>query len=432
MAINSVIQRFAAMIRPASNIPEQYRSNFKYLYLDILWMGVLFGSTAAFLSIYAARLGASADQIGFLSAAPALINLIFAIPSGAWMRGRKLSGVVFWSSVLNRVFYLPLVFFPLFLSHKAEVWVIIIMTLVMNIPLTVLNVSFNAFFMEIVPPDWRAQVLGVRNSLMAVLSLVFQLICGQILVHVTFPLGYQIVFGLGFIGAAMSSLQLLFLKRTNPQIDTTISETVESPAFSRSSRGFSFRKVLARLGLNPEVLSKKYGTILGLLFFFHIAQWLVIPVMPLYSVQYLKLDDAQISIAGAMFSFLTFVVSLQLSKITRRLGNRNATALGVLGLSMYPLISSVAKTFGVYLVANFMGGIAWGILGGALFNYIFENVSERNRSLYLAWYIMVSNASILIGSLAGPMIASTIGYPLALQIFGVMRLLAGFAILWLG
>ncbi len=47
------------------------RANFRALYLDVLWFGVLLGSTMAFISIYATRLGASAFQISLLTAGPA-------------------------------------------------------------------------------------------------------------------------------------------------------------------------------------------------------------------------------------------------------------------------------------------------------------------------------------------------------------------------
>jgi len=47
-----------------SNIPREYRANFLHLYLDIGWFGIVSGSAINFLNIYAARLGASALQIG--------------------------------------------------------------------------------------------------------------------------------------------------------------------------------------------------------------------------------------------------------------------------------------------------------------------------------------------------------------------------------
>ncbi len=107
--------------------------------MDMAWIGVLSGTTITFLSVFAARLGASSTQIGFISAAPAVINLIFAIPAASWTRGRPLGTAAFWSSAAARIFYLPLSFLPFFFQPAQEVWVIIFIILVMNVPLSLLK-----------------------------------------------------------------------------------------------------------------------------------------------------------------------------------------------------------------------------------------------------------------------------------------------------
>src|SRR5512147_3062906 len=104
--LRSIFRLFA----PAQPIPAAHRGTFLNLFMDMAWIGVLSGSTITFLSVYAARLGATSTQIGFISAAPAVINLIFAIPAAGWTRGRPLGAAAFWSSAFARIFYLPLCF----------------------------------------------------------------------------------------------------------------------------------------------------------------------------------------------------------------------------------------------------------------------------------------------------------------------------------
>lgn len=53
-------------------LPVEYRGNFLHLIADIAWFGVLNGSSLSFLTIYAARVGATTEQIGWINAAPAL------------------------------------------------------------------------------------------------------------------------------------------------------------------------------------------------------------------------------------------------------------------------------------------------------------------------------------------------------------------------
>jgi hypothetical protein len=134
------------------------RWNLRQLYWDVFYFGILAGSTLAFQSIYAARLGASGFQIGLLSAGPAIVGLIFTLPSGRWLEGRSFIKVTFQSAILQRVGYIFLVGLPwLFPSAIGQVWGLIYTTLVMSVAGTVLAISFNALFAEVLPADVRTR-----------------------------------------------------------------------------------------------------------------------------------------------------------------------------------------------------------------------------------------------------------------------------------
>ena len=277
--------------------------------------------------------------------------------------------------------------------------------------------AFNAMVIEAVPARWRAFVVGGRNGLLSIVALVATLISGQILNNTPFPTGYQIVFAIGFFGAAMSSFHLFFLRKLAPVRTETSSPQAATPGL----------QWLQSARQNPML--RKYLRILVLLFCFHISQWLVIPVVPLFSVNYLGLNDFQIGLAGGMFNLIVFVSSFYLSAVTGRIGNHRSTAFSVMGLGLYPLVLAVSREFPLYIVAHLLGGVSYGILAGALFNYLAENIPEESRAASVSWYILASNGSILVGSLLGPQIAGWIGFPLAMGLFGVLRVLSGMAIL---
>ena len=103
-----------------SAVPAEYRSNFLHLYLDIGWFGVLSGSAINFLSIYATRIGATASQIGLIGAMSAIVTLLLAIPAGRWLRTQDTGRAIFWTSVLYRLGYIPLIFLPCSLTRKGR------------------------------------------------------------------------------------------------------------------------------------------------------------------------------------------------------------------------------------------------------------------------------------------------------------------------
>jgi hypothetical protein len=58
-----------------------------------------------------------------------------------------------------------------------------------------------------------------------------------------------------------------------------------------------------------------------------------------------------------------------------------------------------------------------------------EKIPPNDRPSHLAWYTMALNSAILLSSFIGPAIGDLMGLTTALVVFGVMRALAGFAIL---
>jgi MFS family permease len=427
--------------RSAQAVPAEYRSTFRHLYLDIAWFGVLSGSAIAFMAVFATRQGAEPWQIGLLGAGPAAINLIFTLPAGRWLERRPVGPAVFWTSVFHRLFYLPWIFIPVLLLPGEQVWALILFSLLMSIPGTALAIGFNAMFGAAVPPEWRGHVVGIRNALLAGAFIVASLVSGTILDRLPFPLGYQVVFAIGLTGAVASSFHLWHVRNqvhepAAPPNGSRIGDMAR-PGTIRAAgdavRATVGLRYLARSRgmrlLRPDLLSGHFGVVIGLLFAFHLAQFLTIPVLPLHWVRVLNLTDFDISLGNSLFYVLVLVGSTQLARLTRRWGNLRLTAAGAAAMAVYPLLMALSSDVTLFLVASALGGLAWALTGGALSNYILERVPADDRPAHLAWYNLALNAAVLIGSLAGPWLAHMMGLAPALMFFAALRLLAAVA-LW--
>ncbi len=428
--MNLILRRVQSNFRTTAPVPPEYRQVFLHFYLDIAWFGIVSGTTIAFLAVFATRQGASPAQIGLLSALPALVNLLFALPAGNWLSRRSMGKAVFWASVFSRAFYIVFVPLPVLLMPAAQVWVILLVTLLMTIPGTALVVGFNSLFGEAIPVGWRGHVAGIRNAILSVVATIFTLISGQILAHVAFPTGYQIVFALGVVGAAMSSYHLYILASIVRQAGNLQTQPPTSARLITSRKladeiSTLYQRSLKSLRL--DVMAGPFLRIMGLLFFWHLIQFMTIPAVTPFIVNELRITDQMISLATSLFNMTMFIGSLQLSRATVRFGNKNLTAFGIMLLSMFPFLTA----FGIfpYILGNIIGGVGWALAGGALYNYILDNVPAHDRPAYLAWYSLVSNAAILIGALSGPTIAEAIGFSTALIVFGIGRFLAGAALL---
>ena len=405
-----------------SDIPEKYRSNFINLYLDIAWFGVLSGTAVNFLNVYAARLGASGLQIGLLSAAGAVVNLFLAIPAGHWISKRHTGRAVFWSSVLFRLGYFFWIPLPWLFDPQAEIWALITITFLMAIPLTPLGVGFNALFAEAVPERFRARVAGTRNITFAIAYVVSSLLAGLLLNAVSFPLGYQFIFLIGAVGAAVSSYHLSQIKPL--QAESSAPPTPPEPD-SQPRGGSSPKPSLLRL----DIWKTPFRPVLLGLFFFHFSQYIVTPLYPIAFVRQIGLNDSQIGNGTAFYYLCATLVSFQLGRVVSRWGNRRVTGFGVLGMSLYPIMLAFAQNTVHFYILSFVNGGIFAFVNGAYTNYMLERMPPEDRPPHLAWYTIMLNFAILSSSLLGPLAADAAGLAPALVGLGFLRLLAGLYLL---
>jgi len=402
-----------------NEIPKEYRANFIHLYLDIGWFGILSGSAVNFINVYATRLGATGFQIGLLGAVSAVISLLVAIPAGRWIEKRNTARAVFWSSVLYRLGFFLWIPLPWLFSDQVQIWALIVLTFLMAIPLTPLAVGFSALFAEAVPTDWRAHVAGVRNIVLSIAFMASSLLSGYILKHMSFPAGYQVVFGIGAFGAAMSSFHLFFVRPLQKDTPALPAQPGHGPAKQATS---PFQV------LRLDIWKTRFRNVLLGLFGFHFGQYLAIPIFPIYNVRVLKLTDDHIGIGTALFYLTVLLGSTQLRRMVHRMGHKNLTGWSVASMAAYPLILSLSTEVWQYYAVSLIGGLSFALVSGSYANYMLEHIPANDRPPHLAWYNIILNAAVLIGSLAGPVIADQIGLSQALLVIAVLRFLSGLSI----
>jgi len=412
-------------------VSPQLQSNFHNLYFDVGWFGVTTGSALSFLTIYAARLGATTNQVGLINAMPAIVILFLALPAGAWLERRPIDKSVFLSAMGQRIFYLFMALLPWIFSGKQQIWALIGFTLLMSIPGSVISIGFNVLFASAVPMRYRGIVAAKRNAVSAIVTVVTSIVCGKILTTLPFPIGYQVVFAMGFIGGLFSAIHLWKVK---PVVDydeamsvvpVVHSEEIEKPVKGKSNSIFS--SLLDRL--NIDALKGPFGKSLLLLTIFHFVHFLSIPIFPVFYVKNIQISDQAISTGTAIFYMTMFLGSSQIGKMVQKLGNMKATGIGIMMLGLYPIFLSFARDAFMFYVASFFGGFAWSIVNVAMINYLLEKVPSNQRTGYLAWFSLGANGAVLLGTMLGPVIGNIIGLVAALLIFGILRTLSGIAIL---
>lgn len=425
------------MLPHASPENAVLRANARHLLHDVAWYGVLAASSMAFLSVFATRLGASTFQVALLTAGPAVVNLLASIPFGRWMEGRPLVRMTFRSSAWTRVAYLALVPLPALLPHSAQIWVLIGLTTLMSVPGTFLAIGFNALFADLVPPDWRAYVVGRRNALFAVTLTVTVLICGRLLDRLPFPSNYEWVFAIGALGAAISTYHIGRLSAPSedqlpprvgrPLLDAARPEAARAGADAdRPETDLRFlTRAQGRRLLRLDLLRGPFGGFLLAYLAFYTFQYLPLPIFPVFWVRELRLTDGAISLGSALFYLAMMVTSIALRRATTALGHRRLLHVSSLLYAVYPFLTWLAQDATLFWVASLLGGAVWGLLNGALVNRLMERVPEGDRPAHMALHNLALNLGILVGSLLGPSLAAGFDVRGAMLGAGILRLVGG-------
>lgn len=401
-----------------TEVPPEHRKNFAHLYWDVAFWGLLNGSVVNFLGVYCSRIGATPLQMGLLIAIPALMNLIVTLPATIWLRNLPSTRVVPITALITRLFYGLLIPLPMLLPPETRIWVILGIVLFQNITGAIAATIGNAFLAETVPVEWRGQVVGNRNALIAITTMVTSLVVGQVLNNMSFAAGYQVIFALGFAGSMASAYHLFQVKPVllPPAIPTLDGEIAPAPA----------------AGARMEILRGPFRKLLVMMFLLNIAIFMLSPIFPLYQVNVLHLTDQTISLAAALFGLVQFIVSTQGGAISRRLGFRQMTGLGMTIASFSTMLFTFSFNPLIYFSTQIVGGTGWSIYGGGAVNYLLENVPAHDRSAHLAWFNLTINAAVLM---CGLFAASLVG---VLGLFGVMllgigvRFLVGLAVMKYG
>jgi MFS family permease len=397
--------------------------NIRQLYWDVLWFGILAGSTLAFQSVYAVRLGATGLQIGLISAGPAVVGLLFTLPSGRWMEGKSLIKVSFQSAIWQRLGYLVLVALPwIFPSPEGQVWGLIWTTLVMSVAGTVLAISFNAMFAEVVPPDWRARAVGRRNIILAISITLTTILSGQILDLVAFPRNYQFVFLVGAVGALLSSYHLGRIRKPEQVVE------IDDPPQVKAKDGTPAikRKSLLRL----DLLIGPFGIFMLSYLVFYAFQYFPIPLFPIAYVERLHMTDGMIGLGTAIFYGSMMAASFRLGYVSTKYGHRKVLIVSAALFPIFPLLMGIANGPALYFLACLIGGAVNAMLTGAVLNRLMERVPPGDRPAHMTLHNLALNLGILAGSLLGPLSAGLFGVQPSLYISAALRLLAA-GLFWL-
>ncbi|HID63399.1 MAG TPA: MFS transporter [Anaerolineae bacterium] len=413
--LRTALARLASRLpwrRPRPTIEEQ---NLWNLYVDTVWFGVLNGIATTFVSVFAIRLGASNREIGWLAALPALINVFWLIPSARLIeRQRRRLPIILLTGFLQRLGYLLIALMPLFI-HTHRVEAVIFLNALITLPTAIINVAITSLMADLTSIEKRARMVSIRNVLLSFVSMIVVLAGGRFLDLITFPLNYQLLFGLG---AGISMLSLYYLKRIRVP-DAVIARRQVRPRELLTLR-------LRRL-VRTVAGQRDFTRFAGAIFVFHWGLYLPSALYSIYRVRDLHASDAWVGLLAMVLSATTILSYLWWGKMTEKRGNRLVLIVSSLGLALYPTLTGLSPRLEPLIIVSVIGGVFSASYNLSSFNFMLEVCPPEHRPSYVATYTSLVNVTAFLAPLLGTFLADLSSVRTALLIAGGVRLIgAGF------
>lgn len=388
--------------------------NQRSVIIDGIGVGIV-GGIATFLAVFLARLGASPLLVGLLTSMPAFTGLLLAIPVGRMLE--RQTDIVPWYSrarVWVQATYALTGLLPFFLPIGYIPTAVIVLWAIATIPQTIVNITFTVVMGAAAGPQRRQQLMSWRWSTLGAATAVSVAGAGWLLEQFSFPINYQIVFLVSFLGGMLS-----FFFSSRITIDTTPSNQAHKTGL---------RALLTEsVGMLREVPA--FSRYITATFVFNCGIWMAMPLFPLYWVRVVEASDFEIGLVNTVNSGVLLIAYFVWARVSAKRGNLPVLFASTIALSLYPLLTGMTESI---VLITILAGLA-GFIGSGkdlvFFDLALETMPRDRVPSFVALQQLTGYVATLAMPLVGTFLATQYDYHIALYVAGGLRL-AGVVLLY--
>ena len=351
-------------------------------------------------NFFATRLGASEFQLSLLTTIPQLVGLCVLIPGGILTdKLKNKRNMVMFSLLAVTVFYALIGFVPAFSANPFPLFLFLFAVSVG--PMTIYNVSWQAYFSDMVSPEDQNNIYTWRTALTFVIGIVIPFVSGSILAMAITNSSkiriHQIYF---WIGAALLLLQIFVLSRINGTPNTSVVKTGNG----------NLREVFSELLKN-----KKFLSFVGVAIFFYATWHIDWTLYFIGEANYLMFDEAWLSYVNIGGTLVQFITIGFWSRMNKRRGVRFGIIFGNLGLSMFPLAMIISTSLPlpqgkiVFLILNTLSNIAFATINLNVLQCLLQVIPSNNKTLTISLYTILVTLSNAFMPMVGVLIYTALG-----------------------
>ncbi len=401
--------------------PDQPRTstqarNWALVQVDSVFIGIVTVS-GTYLPVFLLRLGASANDVGLLTALPALTALALAIPLGRWLQGRR--NIVPWYSrmrLLAWLGYAVMAGVAAVLPREQAIPVILAVWALSSLPSTAGLVAFPIVMDGAAGRDGRFDLLGRRWAIAGTSTAIGVAVAGQFLNAVPFPANFELLFVLVSLAGLGSYLQS---SRIVIPDHVPAAGPAEAPLTGRVRSLWTL--VLAnRPFVQFEVRSLVYTASIGL----------ALPVLPLFYVHEVAAPDAWIGVIGAAQSAGAVLGYLVARQLARRRGGAMTLLPSMLAAALAPAALAATGWLPVVAAISFVIGLATAGVQLAMFDQFMRRIPSEHGVTFSSVDQSVQNLALVLTPNLGGLLAIAFGVRTALLVVALVGAVAFALFAW--
>jgi len=289
---------------------------------------------------------------------------------------------------ISRLLICSIVFVPLLHARdNVTLTVVTIMVSLGSILWGVFSVGFNIWLTSITAKNERNQFIYTRTMWLRVSFTTSSLVMGYVLDWFNKSyMGFVIIFTFSLVCSILDAVVLIKIKEPHNKI--VHDHKFVAAEFFRPLRKRGYRKMMI------------------FIFLFYFSLTISSSYTSLYQIRYLGFNYGFISTVNVITYFLMIVCTRFWSRLENRKGLYYVIKMsGIVAITeflMYVFITSDRKF--LLPIAAIFAGIGYSGFNIAVFNYRYEVMPNKNRTIYEGWYGAIFGISMLLSPIAGSLI----------------------------
>lgn len=374
------------------------------------WYGVFISMSSAFvdsyITLYILSLGATSLQVGSLSSLASFFAMLMPLPGAQWAaHWGKRKPVILISYGLRYVALLGALLLPLMGSGTALVLVIIGLFALRTAFLHLGNSPWTSFAGDLVPPNRRGRYFSSRKAAMALASLIFVPLAGQLIGLFPEPTGYQISFVIAIVWGAFALYLFARIPRPEP-----------------TERAIKRRFTLAFWRVLKADPTFWRFTLISV--FFNFAWQFGGPYFGVYQVEVLGATSRIIGWLSMASSFMRMIGQQIWGRAVDRRGASWVFVMCLIFIPILPFIWLPLTAPWQIIFINVPSGFLWAGREIANFNLLLRLADEERQTEAIASYNTLLAMANILGPLAGGQVIQMLGYRWTFALSGFGRAIA--------